>query len=391
MGELVSKVIEFLPFIRDGSIALKTVFGVWLLVTSALLFIATMDYINRPAQLAPFAVELNQDQYIDGRQLLLKGSGLPEAAKLVFHVSAIQADGIRNEVPQPDAQIILAPGGGWRIQWLYFQQPGRHEITITVSDNGKPFASPEPYRVVVGSWVSAPHMSPDTSASTGAAAPKAPAPALPDATNTVRIRDAGQEGSVVGMAIATAIETSYAWNGRPLPYLSARFIYERSKRLDDMPDTLEGVTLARGIAVAERLGVFDESVWPYVPGNRTLPAGKTWNQLDAIAIDKGYRAKFEKVKDIDGIVAALNERHPVVAGIEVRGEALFNYKSGVIDSMNGTFLGGHAIVIVSYDLSDQSLRFANSWGTAWGEHGFGRISFATAKEVLKEMWAVEPA
>ena len=33
--------------------------------------------------------------------------------------------------------------------------------------------------------------------------------------------------------------------------------------------------------------------------------------------------------------------------------------------------GGHAVVVVGYDDKLKRIKFVNSWGTGWGDHGFG--------------------
>jgi C1A family cysteine protease len=38
-----------------------------------------------------------------------------------------------------------------------------------------------------------------------------------------------------------------------------------------------------------------------------------------------------------------------------------------------------------------TLRFANSWGPEWGDHGFGSMSMDVAEKMIdsSQMWAVE--
>ena len=52
-------------------------------------------------------------------------------------------------------------------------------------------------------------------------------------------------------------------------------------------------------------------------------------------------------------------------------------------------VGGHAVVIVSFDAANASIKFANSWGVGWGVNGFGWISGADAQRVLDAMWAID--
>ena len=49
-------------------------------------------------------------------------------------------------------------------------------------------------------------------------------------------------------------------------------------------------------------------------------------------------------------------------------------------------------MIVGYNPATKSLKFVNSWGTGWGDHGFGQLTEIAAKHYLLEdnIWAVEP-
>ena len=64
-------------------------------------------------------------------------------------------------------------------------------------------------------------------------------------------------------------------------------------------------------------------------------------------------------------------------------------QTGVITYAPHTDLGGTAIVIVAFDPSDRSIKFANSWGVNWGENSFGTMSAEVASHVLGDTWALE--
>ena len=41
-----------------------------------------------------------------------------------------------------------------------------------------------------------------------------------------------------------------------------------------------------------------------------------------------------------------------------------------------TLLGGHAITLVGYNTKTQYFMFQNSWGTSWGQGGYGFLPYA---------------
>ncbi len=47
---------------------------------------------------------------------------------------------------------------------------------------------------------------------------------------------------------------------------------------------------------------------------------------------------------------------------------------GVLQPVSGTSLGLHRWSIIGYDDADDTFEGLGSWGTGWGELGFGRIS-----------------
>jgi papain like protease len=59
-------------------------------------------------------------------------------------------------------------------------------------------------------------------------------------------------------------------------------------------------------------------------------------------------------------------------------------RSGVVAPCSTSFFGGHGITIVGSRPAEASYRFANSWGTGWGESGFGTLT-AEVMERLQEV------
>ena len=96
------------------------------------------------------------------------------------------------------------------------------------------------------------------------------------------------------------------------------------------------------------------------------------------------------MKGVEGIKRALSENPPVIAGITVFSEMIGNEarKTGVVPvpAKGSTIVGGHAIVLVGYDDKTQRFKFANSWGTDWGDKGFGYLPYAYLTDERVEAW-----
>jgi hypothetical protein len=218
-----------------------------------------------------------------------------------------------------------------------------------------------------------------------------------DLSEYVTIHDQGVEGSVVAMAVVTAMETSLARSGQPRS-LSARYLFEKARRYDDLPPTAQGGYFEAVLYVAQFFGVPDEEVWPYVPLRRSLPKSMSWKKLEAAPRTRARAFRLEGVKDIP---FHLEAGRPIVAGVPVykgawlTGEVL---ATGRIAADFDTWVGGHGVTIVGYDPVSGEITFANSWGPGWGRGGFGTLTREVVEKVLiadptfgNEMHAVEVA
>lgn len=48
---------------------------------------------------------------------------------------------------------------------------------------------------------------------------------------------------------------------------------------------------------------------------------------------------------------------------------------GVVPMPGGTVVGGHAVLLTGYDDSRQLFKFKNSWGSSWGNRGYGYLPY----------------
>lgn len=210
-----------------------------------------------------------------------------------------------------------------------------------------------------------------------------------DLSQWVRIRDSGPEGAVAGLAVVTAMEASLAQQRRPVT-LSARYLYEKAKSIDRFGPKTEGTDMAAALYVAETFGAPPEDRWPYVAGSRDLPKGVTWKGMDEAAAS--FRARTFRLSRYEDIPQQLTQGRPVLAEVKLTDAWMSDdaARTGLIRlADNESPMGRHAVVIVGFDPSDSSIKFANSWGVRWGANGFGRMSAQDAHRALPAMWAID--
>ena len=51
----------------------------------------------------------------------------------------------------------------------------------------------------------------------------------------------------------------------------------------------------------------------------------------------------------------------------------------------------HAVLVIGYDDRRQAFKIHNSWGTSWGDRGYGWVSYDIWPEVVAEAWIAAPA
>ncbi|TGK81611.1 cysteine protease [Leptospira noumeaensis] len=105
-------------------------------------------------------------------------------------------------------------------------------------------------------------------------------------------------------------------------------------------------------------------------------------------------------KNPDEIKRVLAGKNVVMVGMIID-DAFYKVKgSAVYDENSGQSYGGHAMTIVGYDDDKKSksgkkgaFKLQNSWGTSWGDKGFGWVSYSMLAKVGQETYAIidEPA
>jgi C1A family cysteine protease len=192
-------------------------------------------------------------------------------------------------------------------------------------------------------------------------------------------RDQGTEGGVVGFALAAALEYQILKKTGQAVRISPREIYNLAKTTPND----SGAQLADGLRVLQTEGAVLEDVWPYKAGEFSTKAPPNFASARRFKI-----AGYAKVKGIDEIKSALQNNGPVIAGISVYEsfETLDVTKTGAVPlpKPKEILVGGHAICIVGFDDEKKTFKFLNSWGSGWGDKGYGYLPYDYLKNNSSE-------
>jgi C1A family cysteine protease len=198
------------------------------------------------------------------------------------------------------------------------------------------------------------------------------------------VRSLGQEGSVVGFAIAAALEYQIFKTTGQKVRISPRGIYNLAK-IEGTVDA--GATISEGLRVVQTKGAVLEEVWPYKSGEYAAPPPPGFATAQRFKIKTA-----QKLKGTDQVKAVLQVGGPVIAGITVYPsfESQQVTKTGIVPMPKAkeTVLGGMAICIVGYDDTKKVFKFLNFWGDAWGDKGYGYLPYDYLTDNAGEIWAI---
>jgi C1A family cysteine protease len=99
--------------------------------------------------------------------------------------------------------------------------------------------------------------------------------------------------------------------------------------------------------------------------------------------------KYEKIDSNTDIIEVVDSNKPVVLGILVFSDFLLVNKDNPMVPMpkdSDIDVGGHAVSIVGYNLDTRQFLIKNSYGSTWGDDGYGWLPFEYVDLYSFENW-----
>jgi len=201
--------------------------------------------------------------------------------------------------------------------------------------------------------------------------------------------DQGQTESCTANAFAGAygyLEGRIA--GKEVP-VSRLFIYYNERALEDSVAKDEGAVISDGVKVLKQFGACSEAAWPFDPKKiEDKPHGAAYDEGKGHEIDQAATVAV----DLHAMRHCLAEGYPFVFGLEID-DFEPDAKGFLTQPTTKKGLGGHAMCCVGYDDSKKVFIVRNSWGTKWGDKGYGYVPYAwmTDADACSDLWTVRRA
>jgi Cysteine protease len=206
------------------------------------------------------------------------------------------------------------------------------------------------------------------------------------------VYDQGQLGSCTGNGIAAALQFERMKQELTPDFIPSRlFIYYNERVIEHTVNSDSGAAIRDGIKSVSKQGDCPESEWPY---DITKFAQKPLPQCYHDAFE--YKAvQYQKlVQNVNQMKGCLASGYPFVFGFTVYDsfESQQVAQTGVVPMPGSTeqVLGGHCVVAVGYDDSQQRFIVRNSWGADWGIQGYCTMPYAylTDPNLASDFWTI---
>jgi len=206
------------------------------------------------------------------------------------------------------------------------------------------------------------------------------------------VYDQGQLGSCTANAVSAALDFMRKKQGEKFIKPSRLFVYYNERKDEGTINSDSGASIRESVKAVVSYGACHETLWPYVIADYTkLPTDKCY--MNALTFEA---LKYMSVNpNLASFQSVLSGGDPIVIGISV-------YESFESDEVTKTgivpmpmpsekLLGGHAVMVVGYDIDKEVFICRNSWGTDWGMKGYFTIPvhYLMNGNLANDFWVIQ--
>jgi len=149
----------------------------------------------------------------------------------------------------------------------------------------------------------------------------------------------------------------------------------------------DGGYRSRAFNYVKNSGIVPEACFPYKADN--VPCQRCYDYQNKLSKISNWAWITTSTINENAIKTAL-QNGPVSARMDVYSD-FYNYSNGIYSPIAGaTYEGGHAVIFVGYNDSQDAWICKNSWGTNWGVSGYFRIKRGACYtgEWVAKVWGV---
>lgn len=184
------------------------------------------------------------------------------------------------------------------------------------------------------------------------------------------VRNQLNEGSCVGFA-AMALKNWWEKAQRDYPEkqggISPRCCYNGAKWIGGYLRQ-EGAYLRDALKFLQKYGTCTEAEWPYVPivDRAVAPL----ERVEPGQMEPWRIMSYVRLESVDEALQALASNNPVFIGTPWFRNWMSISRDGKLPPADGNVVGGHATLLLGYDMDERRFIGQNSWGAQWGDRGF---------------------
>jgi C1A family cysteine protease len=206
------------------------------------------------------------------------------------------------------------------------------------------------------------------------------------------IYDQGQLGSCTANAIAAALEFDQIKEKQANIFVPSRlFIYYNERVMEGTVNEDSGAQIRDGIKSVAAQGDCPEDLWPY---DITKFAVKPPQQCYQEAL-KLKAVLYQRLAQIsDQLKGCLASGYPFVFGFTVyesfENQQVAQTGHAPMPAPKEVSIGGHAVMAVGYDDSQNWFIVRNSWGVSWGMKGYFTLPYAYLLDpnLASDFWTI---